>query len=92
MSQQYFKRYIERVIREGRRSEYFKPFVGWIKRRPDKLYYGEHRAWTSEFKKEQLPGGNKPRVLTEPIKEWKIFKGDRVNNVFLYIYFSIYIN
>jgi large subunit ribosomal protein L24 len=78
MSQQYFKRYIERVLREGRRSEYFKPFVGWIKRRADKLQYSEHRPWTEEFKKDQFPMNKRPKVYLEPISEWKIFKGDRV--------------
>ncbi|KAJ9580578.1 hypothetical protein L9F63_024245, partial [Diploptera punctata] len=53
--------------------QYFKKEV---KRR--KYHFSEHRPWTAEFKEENAPRKQMKKVFLEPIREWKIFKGDRV--------------
>ncbi|XP_071498853.1 large ribosomal subunit protein uL24m-like [Diadema antillarum] len=40
--------------------------------------YGMSRPWTIQAQIQNLPGRGRPKVLVEPIKEWKIFRGDLV--------------
>ncbi|ESN99519.1 hypothetical protein HELRODRAFT_84263 [Helobdella robusta] len=73
----YFRRYIERELTHSHLRRTWNPINGWkdvVKKNWD---YNEHRPWTSEFKQFNQ---QKPRkyVPVEPIKEWSIFKGDRV--------------
>lgn len=43
-----------------------------------KFKFGVHRPWTMEFKNENQPGMNHPKVFVEPLLEWSFFRGDRV--------------
>nr|CAG4652032.1 EOG090X0ADH [Triops cancriformis] len=47
-----------------------------IKRR--KYRFTMNRPWTEEFKRQNAAGQQRKKVFIEPIKEWTIFKGDRV--------------
>lgn len=40
--------------------------------------YTMSRPWTIQAQVQNLPGIDRPKVQVEPIKEWKIFKGDLV--------------
>lgn len=74
----YFKRYIERELHKGKSRQQWHPLTGWkeIKRR--EFDYNEHRPWTDEFKMNN-PLGKKPKkAYVQPLKQWNIFKGDRV--------------
>ncbi len=76
----FFKRYVEQeMLRDHLRSK-FLPIAGWKEvGRKRNWYFDENRPWTEPFKQNNLPGrrGKRP-IMVEPIKEWKIFKGDRV--------------
>ncbi|KAL1122667.1 hypothetical protein AAG570_002994 [Ranatra chinensis] len=41
-------------------------------------YFGLNRPWTGAFQMENARGRYHPKVFVEPIKDWTIFKGDRV--------------
>lgn len=45
-----------------------------------KFHFSEHRPWTFPFSSENGISTIKPKVFLEPIKEWSVFKGDRVSN------------
>lgn len=73
----YFRRYLEKHTFQGYR--YWRPLRGWVTvKYNNRIHYGEHRPWTQDFKDENTPGRLPPQVLVEPIKEWSIFNGDRV--------------
>lgn len=74
----YFKRYIEREMYSDVRRRTWRPVRGWKEITKKDWYYGEHRPWTSQFKEENAPGKKNPKVRVQPIKEWTLFKGDRV--------------
>eukprot|EP00057_Strongylocentrotus_purpuratus_P033403 XP_791294.3 PREDICTED: 39S ribosomal protein L24, mitochondrial [Strongylocentrotus purpuratus] len=40
--------------------------------------YTMSRPWTIQAQVQNLPGIDRPKVQVEPVKEWKIFKGDLV--------------
>ncbi|KAJ9587133.1 hypothetical protein L9F63_028295 [Diploptera punctata] len=74
LPESYIKRSMEQVYyRYPKGIQYFKKEV---KRR--KYHFSEHRPWTAEFKEENAPRKQMKKVFLEPIREWKIFKGDRV--------------
>nr|CAG4644165.1 EOG090X0ADH [Lepidurus arcticus] len=47
-----------------------------IKRR--KYRFTINRPWSEEFKRQNNPGQQRKKVFIEPIKDWTIFKGDKV--------------
>lgn len=76
----FWKRYIERSLYQTNSSETWNPLVGWkIKRKdPENFYYDENRPWTDEFQRNNSPSKKHPEIFVQPIKEWTLFKGDRV--------------
>ena len=74
----YFKRYIERELTHDTLRRQWKPLIGWKEMVKKTWVYGEHRPWTSEFKRDNTAGDRPRRVYVEPIKEWSMFKGDQV--------------
>lgn len=75
----YFRRYIERELTHEHLRRQWKPIIGWKEFEVRKKWeYDEHRPWTSAFKNAHMPGARVRHVFVEPIKEWHIFKGDRV--------------
>jgi len=76
----YFKRYLEREMLHEHRRATWKPIAGWkFVGNKKQWYYDEHRPWTDEFKRDNAPGrmARKPIPIV-PIKDWQLFKGDRV--------------
>lgn len=43
-----------------------------------KFRFTTNRPWTGQFWQQNQPGTLRKKVFVEPIKEWSIFKGDRV--------------
>lgn len=43
-----------------------------------KFRFSVHRPWTMQFKEENSPGRLHAKVFVEPIKQWSVFRGDRV--------------
>lgn len=37
-----------------------------------------NRPWTGGFRNQNMPGTHRKKVFVEPIEEWNIFRGDRV--------------
>lgn len=37
-----------------------------------------HRSWSAQFQQQNAPNVKTPTIFVEPIKEWSIFRGDRV--------------
>jgi len=74
----YFKRYIERELTHENLRRQWKPILGWKELVKKTYNYGEHRPWTTAFKQDNAPNLRPKRIYVEPIKDWKIFKGDRV--------------
>ena len=76
----FWKRYIDRCLYQDNSAEVWRPIVGWkiTRKHPSSFYYDENRPWTDAFQTNNKPGTYMPTVLVEPIKEWTIFKGDRV--------------
>jgi len=74
----YFKRYVERELTHDNLRRQWHPLNGWKESVRKSWNYDEHRPWTSAFKQANRPGERPKKVFVEPIKEWKIFKGDRV--------------
>jgi large subunit ribosomal protein L24 len=55
--------------------------MGWKelgRKKPWEWHYDENRPWTDEFRRNNLPHVKHPKIYVEPIKEWKMFKGDVV--------------
>ena len=78
----YWKRYIDRCLYKSNSSEVWHPIVGWKIRRkhPSNFYYDDNRPWTRGFEDNNFISRKKKiDMLVEPIKEWTIFKGDRVS-------------
>jgi len=74
----YFKRYIERELTHDTLRRQWKPILGWKELVKKTWTYEEHRPWTQAFKQDNLPNERPKRLYVEPIKDWAIFKGDRV--------------
>ena len=74
----YFKRYIERELTHSHLRRTWNPINGWKEIVQKEWNYDEHRPWTDEFKKNNMPGTHVKRIYVEPIKQWNMFKGDRV--------------
>jgi len=75
----YFRNYIERELTHETLRRQWKPIVGWKEHIRKNWEYGEHRPWTQAFKDANKPCTWPRRIFVEPIKEWHIFKGDRVS-------------
>jgi len=74
----YFKRYVERELTHETLRRQWRPMLGWKELVKKTWTYGEHRPWTTGFKQDNLPNARPKKIYVEPIKNWKIFKGDRV--------------
>lgn len=74
----YFKRYIERELTHSTLRRTWNPLNGWKEVVKKEWNYGEHKPWTAEFKRENRTF-HADRIPVVPLKEWTIFKGDRVN-------------
>lgn len=78
----YFKRYVENEIANTKGKSVYKNILGWRRIEFDKRpwLYTEDRPWTDAAKKANLPSelNKRRKVWVEPIKEWTIYKGDRV--------------
>lgn len=72
----YWQRYVDREMQRTRRE--FKGLRGWVDTNERPWHHTEARPWTDEAKQMNAPGQRHERVLVEPIMEWVIFKGDRV--------------
>lgn len=72
------KRYIERAQEQiefkTEKAPQFQDRV--IKRKV--FTYGMHRPWIREFYEENYPGKYITEDLVEPIKDWTIYRGDKV--------------
>lgn len=82
----YFKKYIQREIEAATGYSIYKPLQGWRTVKRKRWVYGEDMPWTDAAKQENI--ARKGSVeLVEPIpeSEWKIFKGDRVSDIFTFI-------
>ena len=89
----YFQRYIERELTHENLRRQWKLFIGWKEHIRKNWNYDEHRPWTQAFKDNNKACTRPKRVFVEPIKEWHIFKGDRVSvlcRCSLWIFLCIY--
>jgi len=78
----YFRRYIERELTHEYLRRQWKPYQGWKEVVRKHWEYGEDRPWTQAFKdanQHETHPKRRKRIYVEPIKEWHIFKGDRVS-------------
>lgn len=74
LPESYIKRAMEQVYwRTPRRIQYLNRVV-----KKKKYYFSVHRPWTGEFQDENAPGTMRRKIFVEPVREWKFFKGDRV--------------
>lgn len=74
----YFQRYVEHEMYKDRVRTRHHPLIGTKIAGVKPLYFGKARPWTDQFHQENVSGKNQPKVFVEPIKEQKIFLGDRV--------------
>lgn len=72
--QRYIDRSMEQIEFKTEKAPQFQDRV--IKR--EVFTYGMHRPWTKEFYDENMPGKRIEKDLVEPIKEWTIYRGDKV--------------
>ncbi|KAK3584726.1 hypothetical protein CHS0354_036503 [Potamilus streckersoni] len=75
---QYFKRYVQSEIEKKTGFRTWKPIRGSKVVASKKWYFTEHPPWTTEAQNANGYILKQPKVLVEPVKEWKIFIGDRV--------------
>ncbi|XP_064607914.1 large ribosomal subunit protein uL24m-like [Liolophura sinensis] len=75
----YFRRYADREAAKSTAIIVKKPVQGWrVKRIKQSYHYTENRPWTDAAKQANAVHINRPRLYLEPVKEWPIFLGDRV--------------
>ncbi|XP_029646497.1 probable 39S ribosomal protein L24, mitochondrial isoform X5 [Octopus sinensis] len=80
----YFKRYVDHEIATTKGKTVYKNVYGWKRVQFDykPWVYGEDRPWTDAAKHMNLTKNAKATklrsTLVEPIKDWLIFRGDRV--------------
>jgi len=72
--QRYIDRAMEQIEFKTDKAPQYQDRV--IKR--ETFTYGMHRPWTKEFYEENMPGKKIKKDLVEPIKEWTIYRGDKV--------------
>ncbi|XP_054716689.1 probable 39S ribosomal protein L24, mitochondrial [Uloborus diversus] len=72
--QRYIDRSMEQIEFKTEKAPQFQDKV--IKR--EVFTYGMHRPWTKEFYEENYPGKRVRRDVVEPIKDWLIYRGDKV--------------
>jgi len=78
----YFRRYIERELTHEHLRRQWNPYNGWKECVRKNWEYGEDRPWTAAFKAANQACTRPRTIYVEPIKEWNIFKGDRVSVFF----------
>ena len=80
---QYWKRYVDRrQAKMFRRYREWHPLVGWQEKTREHYYYDEKKPWTDEFLMENMKKPDTPHIpIGKPIKDWKMFVGDRVSHV-----------
>ncbi|KAG8187422.1 hypothetical protein JTE90_009497 [Oedothorax gibbosus] len=72
------KRYIERAQEQIEfKTEKAPQFQDRVIKR-EVFTYGMHRPWEKEFYDENYPGKHITQDIVEPIKDWTIYKGDKV--------------
>ncbi|CAH1795842.1 unnamed protein product, partial [Owenia fusiformis] len=75
----YWDRWVDReTFSKQRYRKWCGPLVGWKEIDRHWWSYNEHRPWTAEFQEHNRAGKNNKRYFVEPIKDWSIFKGDRL--------------
>ena len=83
VSNNYFKRYVERVLNENAPEPLWNPITGWVRHKPERWVYDKHRPWTADFKsysRGEMTEGRKPKQPpVVPIKVWDVFVGDVVS-------------
>jgi len=72
----YIKRSVEQVDYTAPDMIQYLPYQR--KKKAQFFRFGKHRPWTQEFLKENPLGEKKTPIITEPIRDWSVFKGDRV--------------
>lgn len=75
LPERYVKRAMEQVYWKNPKGIQYRPHVE-VKRK--RFHFSTHRPWTAQFKQENAPGIHHAKVFVEPIKEWSVFRGDRV--------------
>lgn len=75
LPERYIKRSMEQVYWKNPKGPQYRPNAE-VKRK--KYHFSTHRPWTAQFREENAPGRHHPKIFLEPIKEWSIFRGDRV--------------
>ena len=77
---QYWNRYVDQRMQRFTRRREWHPLVGWQEKQRENWFYNEMKPWTDDFMMENLQREDKPIVpIGKPIKEWKMFVGDRVS-------------
>ncbi|XP_015908930.1 large ribosomal subunit protein uL24m [Parasteatoda tepidariorum] len=72
------KRYVERAMEQIEfKTEKEPQYQDKVIKR-EVFTYGLHRPWTREFLEANLPGKYVEQDVVEPIKEWTIYRGDKV--------------
>ena len=75
----YFEKFVEYEMRKNTGYDVKKPLYGWIRVGKKRWKYDENHPLTNQAMMKNYQIKHEcPRTLKEPIKEWKIFKGDRV--------------
>ena len=77
----FFKRFVDHEMNKDWTRRQWDRIGGWKTIKKKYWYFGEHRPWTEEFKRENGPFSYKRTPMVQPIKDWSIFKGDRVSTV-----------
>lgn len=75
LPERYIKRTMEQVYWKNPKAIQYRANVE-VKRK--KFHFTTHRPWTAAFREENAPGKMHAKVFVEPIKEWSVFRGDRV--------------
>ena len=66
-------------MNEGITRTVYSPIFGWkTLNKKFSWHFDENRPWTDAFKDNNRPGQMKKPVPVQQIKEWNVFKGDRV--------------
>ena len=97
----YWQRFVDSRMQEGAIRQKWNPIVGWQEKKREHWHYDENRPWTMNAleKQQQLENlyrgddeGLKKakRNVVNPIKNWNMFREDRVRYVFV-LYFIIHL-
>lgn len=72
----YFKRYVEYEMRQSCGVDYKVPIYGWV--RKGKRYWKYSQFHPLSAQGQLINKTSKENDVVEPIRDWKIFRGDRV--------------